>query len=236
MEHRDSRSWVRAAWALLAKVDELKPRQVLVQRESWWGRPGWIGLLRIEDCVTAISPTSELVEPLIRALTDLSPSDALSPDCIIPRLPTIVEILGPARLYYPGEHLAVATADTPVDAVPPANVSSLLAGVTQDELDESGLAEVTSSVSIVRGKQGEPIAGCGYRHWPGQVAHLSVLTRTGYRGKGLARAVAIDASTRALAEGLLPQWRARTAPSQSVALAVGFEQLGAQLSLRPSSA
>jgi hypothetical protein len=118
VEHRDSRSWVRAAWALLAKVDELKPRQVLVRRESWWGRPGWIGLLRIEDCVTAISPTSELVEPLTRALTDLSPSDALSPDCIIPRLPTIIEILGPAQLYYPGEHLAVATADTPVDVVP----------------------------------------------------------------------------------------------------------------------
>jgi GNAT superfamily N-acetyltransferase len=185
-------------------------------------------------CITAISPTPALVEPLTRALTDLAPMDALSPDRIIPRLPTIVEILGPALLSYPGEHLAGAPVDTEVEVVPPAKISGLLAGVTEDELGESGLAEVTSSISIVRGDQGDPIAGCGYRYWPGTIAHLSVLTRAEHRGKGLARAVAIDATTRALTEGLLPQWRARTPASQSVAHAIGFEQLGAQLSLRPA--
>ena len=206
---------------------------MVTRRESWLGPSGWIGVLRIEDCITAISPTPGLVEPITRALTGLSPVDAVSPDRVRPRLPNIAETLGPATLFYPGERFGGAPPDTAVDIVPPADIGGLLDGVDQGELDESGLGHVTSSVSILRDEQGEPIAGCGYRLWPGQVAHLSVLTRAEHRGTGFAKAVGIHASTRALAEGLLPQWRARTAPSQAVARAIGFEPLGAQLSLRP---
>jgi hypothetical protein len=36
----------------------------------------------------------------------------------------------------------------------------------------------------------------------------------------------------ALAEGLLPQWRARLAASKAVASSLGFIDLGAQVSLR----
>jgi RimJ/RimL family protein N-acetyltransferase len=59
-----------------------------------------------------------------------------------------------------------------------------------------------------------------------------VLTAPAYRGRGLARIAASAAVADAFAAGLLPQWRARPAESRRVALALGFTELGAQLSFR----
>ncbi|NEB68512.1 GNAT family N-acetyltransferase, partial [Streptomyces fulvissimus] len=50
--------------------------------------------------------------------------------------------------------------------------------------------------------------------------------------RGLARQVASEATAHALAAGLLPQWRARPAASRRVAAALGYRELGAQLSVR----
>ncbi|PWS40209.1 GNAT family N-acetyltransferase, partial [Streptomyces sp. ZEA17I] len=41
-----------------------------------------------------------------------------------------------------------------------------------------------------------------------------------------------EATAHALAAGLLPQWRARPAASRRVAAALGYRELGAQLSVR----
>ncbi len=188
--------------------------------------------MRIEECVTAVAPTPELVSPLTSALADLSPEDVTSPDRVAERLPGVVEILGPARLYYLGDRFPAATSAAPVDVVPLSQIGDLLAAADAEELQESGLAHVTSKVSVIRSEFGEPVAACGYRYWPEQIAHLSVLTRADHRRKRLAAAVAIDAIWRALGEGLLPQWRARPAASQGAAQAIGFEEMGAQLSLR----
>jgi RimJ/RimL family protein N-acetyltransferase len=58
-----------------------------------------------------------------------------------------------------------------------------------------------------------------------------VLTDTAARGRGLAQRVASAAVDRALADGLLPQWRARPPASRRVAQALGFRELGTQLSV-----
>ncbi|WP_431931539.1 GNAT family N-acetyltransferase [Micromonospora sp. RP3T] len=68
--------------------------------------------------------------------------------------------------------------------------------------------------------------------WPGEAAHLCVLTRPDQRGRGLARAVASRAVADGLTKRLLPQWRARPGPSPRVARALGFRVLGGQLSVR----
>ncbi|GAB3701017.1 GNAT family N-acetyltransferase [Nocardiopsis oceani] len=59
-----------------------------------------------------------------------------------------------------------------------------------------------------------------------------MLTAPDHRGQGLARPVASAAAAHALAENLLPQWRARLAASRRVALGLGFGAHGSQLSLR----
>ncbi|MFI6160657.1 GNAT family N-acetyltransferase [Micromonospora haikouensis] len=64
------------------------------------------------------------------------------------------------------------------------------------------------------------------------MAHLCVLTEPSHRGHGLARAAASAAVADAVTNHLLPQWRARPEPSRRVAQALGFRQLGAQLSIR----
>jgi hypothetical protein len=43
------------------------------------------------------------------------------------------------------------------------------------DLDESGIEQITSPAFAVR-EHGQIVAVAGYRDWPGQVAHLSVLT------------------------------------------------------------
>jgi RimJ/RimL family protein N-acetyltransferase len=59
-----------------------------------------------------------------------------------------------------------------------------------------------------------------------------VLTATAARDRGLARAAASAAVAHAIKEDRLPQWRARPLASRRVARALGFRELGLQVSIR----
>ncbi|WP_342671134.1 GNAT family N-acetyltransferase [Streptomyces chattanoogensis] len=88
-----------------------------------------------------------------------------------------------------------------------------------------------SSPAFVARAYGKVVAAAGYRAWPSRTAHLSVLTATAWRGKGLARATGSAAVRHALERNLLPQWRARIPASRRVAAGLGFSELGFQLSV-----
>jgi hypothetical protein len=223
---------VAAAWAGLAGVEHLTRFQVLVRPQSLLCPPGWIGVLRIHECVTAVAPTEHLATVVTDALSDLAPEDTTSPEVIRERLPAIADVLGPAGLYYPIEPVHGGFTSPRVDVVPAAQIADLLATGPPSDVEESGLAHVTSDVSVVRDDRGDVIAACGYRTWPESIAHLGVLTRADRRSLGFGRAVAVDAIGRADSEGLLPQWRARPAASRALATAIGLREVGAQLSVR----
>ena len=145
----------------------------------------------------------------------------------------MAEALGPATLAYcdvAGFHPVASSA---VELVPAggSDMEGLLARVSAEDADESGLAEITSPAFVVRSGL-DVIAAAGYRAWPGDTAHVSVLTVPAERGRGLARVVATASVTHALEAGLLPQWRARLQASRRVARALGFRELGSQLSIR----
>ncbi|MFH8345476.1 GNAT family N-acetyltransferase [Streptomyces sp. NPDC018045] len=142
----------------------------------------------------------------------------------------------------------------------PAAVTALLEAAGRTDAEESGLAEITSPAFAVCPQGAGPVsagavdagavgagavgagavgadepvltAAAGYRHWPRGTAHLCVLTAPDRRGEGLARRVASAAVAHALAAGLLPQWRARLPASRRVARALGFQEVGSQLSVR----
>jgi len=97
------------------------------------------------------------------------------------------------------------------------------------------MQEVSSPAFAIR-EQDEIIAAAGYRDWPGDVAHLSVLTAAHARGRGLAQATATAAVSHALAESKLPQWRAGPLASRRVAAVLGFREIGSQVSIRLSGA
>ncbi|WP_433355801.1 GNAT family N-acetyltransferase [Microtetraspora malaysiensis] len=110
-------------------------------------------------------------------------------------------------------------------------VKELIVGVDQADADEAGLDAILSDAFVVR-DAGEVVSGCGYRPWLDTAAHLSVLTAPRRRGQGHARVAASAAAVDALDRGLVPQWRARVEASRRVARALGFRELGTQLSLR----
>lgn len=103
------------------------------------------------------------------------------------------------------------------------------------DVEESGIQEITTPAFAVR-EHGQVVAAAGYRDWPCGTAHLCVLTASAARGRGLARAVASAAVAHAVQQGRLPQWRARLQASRRVAHALGFRELGFQVSIRLAAA
>ncbi|MCA1709108.1 MAG: GNAT family N-acetyltransferase [Actinobacteria bacterium] len=212
---------VRQLWATLAGVEvgsfSVSVPRVVASPDSKICPPGWIGIVAINDAVliTAASPAAaHQLDCRLRALaldevTDVSALHALLP---------IVEVLGPAWLsYLAQENLPMRHRPQAVERLPPGHgdLTRLRSAVSQDEADESGLADITSDAFVVR-HAGEVISAAGFRRWPYDIAHMSVLTTAPARGNGLATTTACAAVKEALAQDLLPQWRARPASSRRV--------------------
>ena len=227
---------VRRAWVGLAGVPVEFPSdgvEVVVSPESGLCPSGWVGVVVIGGAGIATVPLGTMVRPVSEALAGLSAEAVTDPDRLRVALP-VEDVLGPATLAYldeddfcPAKRAAAAESLSPQHA----DLAGLLASVDAEEAGESGLGEITSAAFAVRDGT-RIVAAAGYRHWPGSVAHVSVLTAPEYRGQGLAKVAASAAAGDALQNGLLPQWRARPEPSRRVARALGFRQLGSQLSIR----
>jgi hypothetical protein len=87
-----------------------------------------------------------------------------------------------------------------------------------------------SAIATVPRDELKPVLLATRGRLPAGVAHVSVLTAPSHRGRGPARSVAASAVADALAAGRFPQWRARPPASRRVARALGFRELGSQLS------
>jgi len=206
--------------------------EVVVSPQSTLCPPGWVGIVAVGGAVIATAPDGDAAETVRRAFDDL-PTDALiDPAALRDALP-VGEVLGPATLAY-CDAAGFRPADAAmVESIPAghADLEALLALVPAEEADEAGLDEITSPVFVVRSAT-QVVAAAGYRTWPGNAAHIGVLTAPAQRGRGLARVVATAAVADALRSELLPQWRARPEASRRVARALGFRELGYQLSVR----
>ncbi|MEV6162115.1 GNAT family N-acetyltransferase [Streptomyces sp. NPDC052052] len=146
----------------------------------------------------------------------------------------VLDVLGPASLLYldPADFLSVQGGAVVEESVcGDDELAALLARAGEEDAGESGLEWITSPAFVFR-EGDDVVAAAGYQIWPQSVAHLSVLVAPEHRGRGLARVVASAAVAHACDAGLLPQWRARPHSSQRVALALGFQELGSQLSVR----
>jgi hypothetical protein len=60
------------------------------------------------------------------------------------------------------------------------DLDPLFAAVGEADVDESGLADITSAAFTVT-QGGAVVAAAGYRDWLGRAAHLSVLTAPAFR-------------------------------------------------------
>ncbi|MGW4627438.1 GNAT family N-acetyltransferase [Streptomyces rubiginosohelvolus] len=210
--------------------------EVLVSPDSALAPPSWVGVAAVGDAALITAPTGRAAESVRSALAGLTTA-ALTDPATVARLLPVADTLGPAALGYlapdalrpVGRTGASATSLSPDHAA----LRALLAESGPSDAGESGLADVTMPVFVVR-RGTEVLAAAGYEHWPRDTAHLCVLTAPDARGRGLARQVAHAATAHALAAGLLPQWRARPPASRRVARALGYREVGRQLSVRPA--
>ncbi|NRQ39728.1 GNAT family N-acetyltransferase [Nonomuraea sp. NN258] len=229
----------RDLWAGLTRAAPVTfpPRgraRVVVSPESSLCPPGWTGIVMLDGGVLATVPAPELAEQVRDVLrAHVTRAAAIDLARIAADLPAS-DLLGPATLaYLDAADFTPALLHTGVERLPPHHpaMRSMITGMDEGDAAESGLAEITSAAFVVR-EGTEVIAAAGYRQWLDVAAHLSVWTAPHRRGRGLARAAASAAIEDALARRLLPQWRARPEPSRRVARALGFHELGTQISLR----
>jgi RimJ/RimL family protein N-acetyltransferase len=194
--------------------------------------PSWAGIVVIADAVIATAPDADTAHTMQCALAPVTAASLTDPEVLRARL-QLLEVLGPACLAYldpaefrphygpVGVEQVLAHGD---------DLRQLTAACDAEDVEESGIEEITTPAFVIR-QQGTVIAAAGYRDWPGEVAHLSVLTSAAVRGRGLAREVASAAVAHAIQRGKLPQWRARSEASRRVCRALGFRELGSQVSI-----
>jgi GNAT superfamily N-acetyltransferase len=214
----------RELWTTLAGAPvtfEEGALDVVVSPGSLLCPPGWLGVVSLGGAAIATAPDQHQADRLRQTWTDF--------DAIVDAV-TWVDALGPATLAYLD---AADYRSVKVDRVvgTGGGLDALFTAAGADDVDESGLADITSAAFTIS-DGGAVVAAAGYRDWLGRAAHLSVLTAPALRGRGLAAMVASAAVADALGHGLLPQWRARIEASRRVARTLGFVELGAQVSLR----
>ncbi len=226
----------RLLWASLAgpPAQFAAEVSVAVAPQSRLGPPGWCALVTIAGAVIATAPDLGSARAVEQELGGL-PAESVTDAGVLAARLDIAEILGPASLAYldPGDFRRHD--GPPVVLAGAAELGTFLAAVDPADRDESGMEEITSPAFTIW-SDSVVVAAAGYRDWPGGTAHLSVLTAPRARGRGLAKAAASAAVASALADARLPQWRTRLDASRRVALALGFRELGAQVSFRLGAA
>ncbi|MFJ2897349.1 GNAT family N-acetyltransferase [Streptomyces sp. NPDC087218] len=206
---------------------------VVVSPSSGLCPAGWAGVVALGGSVIVTVPTGDAALIVREALGRL-PAGAVVDGARVREALPAAGVLGPAALSYasPEGFRPVGTGGPVVEQLPSCHpeLRRLEQSAGDDDAGEAALDEITSPAFVVR-EHGRVVAAAGYRTWPGRTAHIGVLTAPTARGRGLARATGSATVAHALAAGLLPQWRARLPASRRVAGALGFEELGFQLSV-----
>ena len=139
-----------------------------------------------------------------------------------------LEVRGPAYLAYWPTSFSRPSLRGQAELLAGDGLTSLggLRDVAPAEWEEAGIRP-DSRVFGVR-MEGQIVAVAGYERWSGEIAQFQVFCHPGYRRRGLAAESLKAAIRHALADNLLPQYRARDGSAASLALAkrVGFVEYG----------
>ena len=177
----------RAVWESLAGVQvAFAPVvRVAVSSRSALCPPGWAGLVVIDGAAIVTAPDWDVTQVMQEALGTVPVATVTDVEVLGSKL-EIADMLGPATLAYLDredfrpQH-ALAVIELPDVRHP--ELRRFLSRADAEDLGESGIEQITSPAFVIR-EHAEITAVAGYRDWPGQVAHLSVLTAGHTRGRG----------------------------------------------------
>ncbi|WP_329321559.1 GNAT family N-acetyltransferase [Streptomyces sp. NBC_01262] len=235
MSHAQLLTDAQALWAEVAAAPVAFPEQgisVVASPASRLCPPGWVGLVLLADSGIGTTPDQEAADTVRELLADYPPKGLYDRPEAAKALPATA-MLGPTTLAYLAPERFHPAAGPAVEQLPVEHpdLRALENLCSPEERDEASIDELTSPVFAI-GEGGEVVAAAGYVAWPRNTAHMAILTAPSARGRGLAKVAASSAVAHALAAHMLPQWRARVPASQRVARALGFTDLGVQISLK----
>jgi ribosomal protein S18 acetylase RimI-like enzyme len=143
--------------------------------------------------------------------------------------PVSAGVVGPALIGYAAAVSRPARAIEPGDA---AALHALQASCAAAEWEHGGGSIDRPSSGVFAA--GRLVAVASYEVWGGVIAHLSIVTHPGYRNRAFGRSAVAHLAERAIAAGLLPQYRTLESNGASVrvAEALGFCRYATSMAVR----
>lgn len=207
---------------------------LVVTDEARFTRPGWCGVVALGDSAVVVAPTAQSHRFDRLAESEPAPQELTEPAYVEATIGALEDTLGPADLQY-GRVTSAPSADLrgPLQYADPL-LQRMLANVPPAEASEAGFADDSTEAIFVAVDNDEPMAASGYRTWPGEVAHLGVVTVPAARRRGLARRASLAAAAHATDRDLIVQWRSRwdNVPSLQLGRSLGLDRCGRQFSFR----
>jgi GNAT superfamily N-acetyltransferase len=220
-------------WAshLGCSIEEIfsQPLRILTHAADLADYDGVFALFRGSAAVVSLPPQRQT--PLRHLLDGYT--DAISPQLLATKFAPVAErVIGPAFLGYAAKVTAPAHAIRELGPVDAAAVQSLEQACPPEEWEHGGSAGAQPASGIFADDR---LAACAsYEGWGGLIAHISVVTHPAYRNRGYGRSTVAHVARRALAAGLLPQYRTleTNGPSLRIARSLGFQSFARSLAVR----
>jgi GNAT superfamily N-acetyltransferase len=206
-----------------------QPLRIVTHGKDLADYDGVFALFR--GCAAVVSVPPEREVAIRRQLA--ARSDQISPLLLATMLSDIADrIIGPAFIGY------APTVPPPMHSVRELGPDDLEArhtlqkACTPQEWEHGGGADADPSSGVF--VDGHLAALASYEVWGGAIAHISIVTHPGHRHHGYGRSAVARIAHRALACGLLPQYRTleSNAPSMKIARALGFQTFARSIAIR----
>ncbi len=206
-----------------------RPFRVVTHGEELRGYRGVLALFRGETAIASVPPDRE--GELLGLLAGLE--NGSTPEPFAAALAPVASlVLGPAFLGYTTD---IRGSDSPARALShddASAVENLRDACGEQDWDHGGSSPDWPCSGVFHG--GQLVALSGYEIWGGTIAHLCIVTHPAFRGRGFGKPAVAHLARRALAAGLLPQYRTLEAntPSVRIAEALGFQRYATSMAVR----
>ena len=222
-----------AYWAtdLGCSPDELfvEPFRIVTHGAELADYCGVFALFRDGNVTASVPPDRA---DTLRALLSSLPN-GFSPDSFASALSSVSSaVIGPAYIAYAE---AATQPVHPVRALVPEDAPALKVlqqscDATEWEHGGSAIEHPCSAVFL----GGRIVALAGYEIWGGSIAHISIVTHPDFRNRGFGSSAVAHLAGRAIAAGLLPQYRTLQSnrPSIRVAELLGFHSYATSTAVR----